>query len=79
MDPVTLALAAERGIGIHRATAIDDRHGLGIGKPLDPETIDPEFLPYLNAWRMFRVGDLLLGSSFFELDQRDVFDGHRQP
>src|SRR5207244_12336901 len=34
-----------------------DRHGLGIGKPLDPETIDPEFLPYLNAWRMFRVGE----------------------
>src|SRR5207249_132432 len=57
VDPVTLALAAERGLGIHRATAIDDRHGLGIGKPLDPETIDPEFLPYLNAWRMFRVGE----------------------
>ena len=54
VDPVTLALAAERGLGIHLATAIDDRHALGIGPPLDPETVDPEFLPYLNAWRMFR-------------------------
>ena len=55
VDPVTLALAAQRGTCVHEATAIDDRHVLGVGRPLDMTQLEPELVPYVLAWRAFRT------------------------
>jgi len=55
VDPVTLALAAQRGTCVHEATAIDDRHVLGVGRPLDMTQLEPELVPYVLAWRAFRA------------------------
>ena len=49
VDPVTLALAAQRGTCVHEATAIDDRHVLGVGRPLDMTQLEPELVPYVLA------------------------------
>ena len=54
VDPVTLQLAAQRGTCVHEATAIDDRHFLGVGRPLDMTQLEPELVPYVLAWRAFR-------------------------
>lgn len=41
--------AAERGTAVHLATEFDDEGDL------DESTVDPEVLPYVDAWRCFRA------------------------
>jgi hypothetical protein len=55
-----MALAAERGKAVHAATALDDMGDL------DPDTIDPVVVGYLEGWRRFRA------DTKFEPDHRFI-------
>jgi len=52
--------AAQRGTAVHLATEFYD------DGDLDEESIDPEILPYVNAWRLFRE------ESGFVVDRSEV-------
>lgn len=48
VDPVALAIAADRGSMVHEATALDDH------LDLDEDSLDERLVGYVHAWRRFR-------------------------
>lgn len=59
-----LRLAAERGSAVHKATELFDRDDL------DEESLDPQLVPYLEAWKRFRAETGFVP----ELIERQVYD-----
>lgn len=68
VDPLVLQRAAERGVAVHRATELDDMGDLDI------DDLDPVLVPYLEAWRRFRVD---LGFTVLHSESRVWHDGMR--
>ncbi len=63
IPPATRAMAMERGRLVHLATQLDDEGDL------QEATLDPELLPYVQAWRNARRG-LEMGESFTLIEWR---------